>query len=122
MQLASFATNTPTCRGTWREGEPLWKTAPRHDELGRPLCDFMMFAPDLKRRSPAEVRNALHLIKEVLDNFPNVIVFADFNLSLNLLWVSLRSQQGAMSVIVAALRAKVPALKLVGHHPMYPPD
>ena len=78
----------------------------------------MMFAPGLKRQSPEDVRRVLGLIKGVLEKFPEVVVFADFNLSLNLLWVSLRCQPGAMSMLVVALRARVPALKLVGHNPL----
>jgi hypothetical protein len=85
---------------------------------GVPLSDFMMIAPGLKRRAPEEINAVLSLILGVLERFQEFVVFADFNLSLNLLWVSLRSRHGVMSLIVAALRAKVPSLKLVGHNPI----
>jgi hypothetical protein len=44
-------------------------------------------------------------------------VFADFNLKLNLLWVSLKYRPGIMSEIVSALRAQAPILKLIAHNP-----
>ena len=102
----------------WGEAEPLWKVLPKQDASGKPLNDFMMLAPGLKKRRPEEVEAILVLIRGVLDRFGDVIVFADFNLSLSLLWVSLKCQPGAMSMVVAALRAKAPMLKLVAHNPV----
>jgi hypothetical protein len=45
------------------------------------------------------------------------VVFADLNLKLNVLWVSLKYRPGIMSEIVAALRAQAPEFKLVAHNP-----
>lgn len=118
MKLAARAKHDLDKPDAWRGSAPLWKTLPTRDESGGYLNDFMMFAPDLKRQSPEDVQRVLGLIKGVLEKFPEIVVFADFNLSLNLLWVSLRSKPGAMSMLVAALRSRVPTLKLVGHNPM----
>jgi len=118
VKLAVRAKDDLDWPDAWRGGAPLWKTLPTRDEAGKHLTDFMMFAPGLKRQSPEEVRRVLGLIKGLLEQFPEEVVFADFNLSLNLLWVSLRCQPGAMSMLVVALRARVPALKLVGHNPL----
>jgi hypothetical protein len=112
------ARNDVASGASWRAGEPLWRSLPTQDESGKPLSDFMMLAPGLKNRSAAEVEAVLNAIRDVLEKFPDVVVFANFNLVLNLLWVSLRCRQGAMSVLVAALRTKVPMLKLVGHNPI----
>ena len=117
MNLVTRAKADLTETGLWRVGAPLWQTVPTRDESGMPLYDFMMLAPGLKRKSPEEIEAVLRLIRGVLERFPEVVVFADFNLSLNLLWVSLRSRPGALSMLVVALRARVPALKLVGHNP-----
>jgi len=43
-------------------------------------------------------------------------VFADLNLKLNLLWISLRPRQGAIAEISAAIRIWVPEAMLVAHH------
>lgn len=118
MQIAIRAQDDLDWPNAWRGSAPLWKTLPKRDESGKPLTDFMMFAPGLKRQSPVEVQRVVGLIKGVLEKFPEIVVFADFNLSLNLLWVSLRCQPGAMSILVAALRSRVPILKLVGHNPL----
>ncbi len=91
---------------------------PKRDDEGQLLTDFMMLAPGLKHKPPEEVEALLVLVRGVLERFGDLVVFADFNLSLNLLWVSLKCRPGAMSVVVAALRARVPMLKLVGHSPL----
>lgn len=57
------------------------------------------------------------LVRGVLERFGDDIVFADFNLDINVLWVSLRCQPGLMTQVVCLLRAKVPVLRLVSHSP-----
>jgi hypothetical protein len=44
-------------------------------------------------------------------------MFADFNLKLNVLWVSHKYRPGLMAEIVSALRARAPEFKLVAHNP-----
>ena len=78
----------------------------------------MMMAPAFKRMSDAEKAHALSAIRAVLARFGERIVFADFNLRLNVLWVSLPATPGLMSLVVAALRAQTPALKLIGQQPL----
>jgi hypothetical protein len=118
VKLAAFCPSELSTDGNWREGAPLWKIVPKHDATGKPLVDFMMFAPAMKAMPKEAVQAQLVLIKSVLDRFADVVVFADFNVSLNLLWVSHQSYPGVMSVMVAALRARVPCLKLVAHNPV----
>ena len=43
------------------------------------------------------------------------MVFAEFNLKLNLLWVSIRSIQGIRLEIATAIQEQVPEAKLVSH-------
>lgn len=101
----------------WAQAEPLWKRAPKRDENGHPYCDFMMLAPGLKQRPPEDVARIVEDVRRVLAHFESVVVFADINLKLSVLWVSLRVQPGALSQIVAALRLRAPLFKLVSHHP-----
>ncbi|MCU0842646.1 MAG: hypothetical protein MUC79_13140 [Thiobacillaceae bacterium] len=101
----------------WRAGEPLWKVVPKRDATGKPYTDFMMLAPGLNRRPASERDSVLVLVRGALEYFGDDVVFADFNLSMNILWVSLRHRHGLMSEVIYLLRARVPMLRLVGHHP-----
>lgn len=101
----------------WGVGEPLWKVVPKRDETGKPYVDFMMLAPGLNRRPAADREGVLLLVRGVLERFGDDVVFADFNLNINVLWVSLRCQPGLMSRVACLLRARVPMLRLVAHSP-----
>lgn len=101
---------------TWDAAEPLWKVVPKRDEFGHPCTDFMMLAPGLNKRGAGEIEAVMVVVKSVLSQFEQQVVFANFNLKLNLLWVSLRHKPGTMSQIASLLHARVPMLKLVGHH------
>jgi hypothetical protein len=94
---------------------PLWQVAPTRDSAGRRLTDFMMLIPRLRSRPPAEIERASREIQTVLSLHQDV-VFADLNLKLNLLWVSLRPSPGAISELAAAIRLRVPEAVLVAHH------
>lgn len=117
MKLATRAREDLSGPGAWQAGVPLWKLVPKRDETGRPYNDFMMIAPGLNKRPPQDRDAILVLVRGVLEGFGDDVVFADFNLSLNVLWVSLRCRPGLMSQLVCLLRARVPMLRLVAHSP-----
>lgn len=117
MALVSRSSNLPGDAGQWGQGGPLWKLVPKRDSSGRAYSDFMMMAPGLKGRSGKELAVVARVIQGVLSRFGDGIAFADFNVNLRVLWVSLQCQPGLMSRVVAALRVHVPELKLVAHHP-----
>lgn len=96
-------------------GLPLWQVAPTRDSAGRRLTDFMMLIPRLRSRPAAEIERASREIQAVLALHQDV-VFADLNLKLNLLWVSLRPTQGAISELAAAIRLRIPDAVLVAHY------
>lgn len=93
--------------------EPLHRRAPTHDEAGRPLSDFMMLIPGLRDWPQARRNDCLAGLHAVLGGFSGVI-FADLNLPLNLLWVSVRNTPGIILHLVAAIQARVPEAKVVG--------
>ena len=95
--------------------EPLRKRAPSHDENGKPLSDFMMLVPGLRDKPKHIVDNTIQDIHIVLTHFSEVVVFAEFNLKLNLLWVSIRPVQGIRYEIATAIQEQVPEAKLVSH-------
>ena len=95
-------------------GQPLWRIVPTRDEDGHLLTDFMMLIPRLREKSSGEVERTSGYIRSVL-TLHSEVVFADLNLALNLLWVSLRPKRGAMSEIAAAIRVLVPEAVLVAN-------
>lgn len=96
-------------------GIHLWQLAPTRDSAGHRLTDFMMLIPRLRNRPPAEIEQASRDIQSALELHQDV-VFADLNLKLNLLWVSLRPRPGAIGELVAAIRLRVPEAVLVAHY------
>lgn len=95
-------------------GEPLWRIVPTRDENGRLLTDFMMLIPRLCEKSASEIERVATHIRSIL-SLHSEVVFADLNLALNLLWVSLRPTRGAMAEIAAAIRVLVPEAVLVAN-------
>ena len=93
--------------------EPLYKRVPTHDEEGRPLSDFMMLIPGLRDWSKDRFLDRVAGIQAVLGQHKQV-VFADLNVPLNLLWVSMLPELGLITRIAADLQARVPEAKLVG--------
>lgn len=98
--------------------EPLWKVVPTHDEEGRPLNDFMMLLPGLRERSQAYIEQTFRNIQTVLNQYHEV-VFANMNLQMNVLWISLRNRAGLTLELAGAIKLYVPEAVLVGHNPHY---
>ncbi|MEW5892247.1 MAG: hypothetical protein AB1697_03790 [Pseudomonadota bacterium] len=120
MQLTVRPAQAVLCAPDWQAAQPLWQRVPKRDADGALLADFMMIAPALKRCRPDELTLWLARVEGALKRFESSVVFADFNLRLNLLWVSHRSQPGLGARLVAALRAAAPELRLVAHAPDLP--
>ena len=95
--------------------EPLGKRVPQHDEQGKPLSDFMMLVPGLRDKPKHLIEAAIQDIHIALAHFSDVVVFAEFNLKLNLLWVSIRPVHGIRFEIASAIQRLVPEAKLVSH-------
>lgn len=117
MNLTAHAQSLPGAAGRWGEAEPLWQRVPKRDAAGHPYIDFMMFAPRLNRRPAHEQESVALLLRGVLARYEDRVVFAELNLKINVLWVSLENRPGLMSELVAALRIKLPEFHLVAHNP-----
>jgi hypothetical protein len=109
MKLPRLTVAFDTC------AEPLRKRAPAQDEQGRPLSDFMMLIPGLRDKPKHLVDAAIQDVHIALTHFSHAVVFAEFNLKLNLLWVSIRPIQGIRYEIASAIQRLVPEAKLVSH-------
>lgn len=75
----------------------------------------MMLIPGLRDKPKHLVDAALRDVHLVLSHFNHAVVFAEFNIKLNLLWVSIRPIQGIRFEIASAIQAHVPEAKLVSH-------
>ncbi len=91
---------------------PLYERVPTHDETGHLLSDFMMLFPGLRERPSGECRERVARVNAILKGFPEV-VFADVNLKLNLLWVSVRARPGVILDIACCLKFHMPEALLV---------
>ena len=88
--------------------------APSRDEKGHNFSDFMMLIPSLGKRTTADLEGKIQLIKDTINQFTSVVVYADINTKLNVLWVSHKSIPGASRPIIAALLKNIPEAKIVG--------
>jgi len=93
--------------------EPLWKRVPTRDERGQPLTDFMMLIPRMRHWPGERIDAVCREIQAVFDYYADAVVFADLNLNLNLLWVSLRPRPGLCLEMAAAVKLRVPEALLV---------
>jgi len=116
MKLVAFEPSLPRGLPLLNPGAPLWQRVPTRDDEGRPLTDFMMLVPRLREQPQSHIENTLRNIQSVLEECGDV-VFADFNLPINVLWVSLKSRPGIALQVAAAIRARVPQAVLVAHKP-----
>ena len=93
--------------------EPLYKRLPREDEHGKPLTDFMMIIPKLRTRPQHLVQETILKIEQVLERYSHIVVFADLNLKLNVLWVIVRPGQGNCWNLPMEINSEVPEALLV---------
>ncbi|HEY5719325.1 MAG TPA: hypothetical protein VIX81_00970 [Gammaproteobacteria bacterium] len=92
---------------------PLWQRVPTRDADGRPLGDFMLLLPGLREAPRAEQGRLLGRLDAVLRSQREHVVFAECNLRLNLLWVSVRPGPGLCLEVAARLLEAVPQARLV---------
>lgn len=96
---------------------PLWQRVPTKDESGKYLGDFMMIIPKLKTVSADQQSQVLDKLNAVLHRYQDSVVFADLNLKMNLLWVSVKPMNGIIIEISTAIIEAVPEAKLISDRP-----
>lgn len=95
--------------------EPLWKYVPTRNDEGKMLSDFMMVIPGLKHKPHHMIESVAQEIEKVLRFYKDYVVFADLNLRLNVLWVSVQPRPGICLEVAAAIHHNVPEAKVVAH-------
>jgi len=96
---------------------PLWNHVPTRDSSGQRLSDFMMLIPKLRSKPQSQLKIVLDHIQEVLEYYNHAVVFADLNLRLNVLWVSVKPVPGICLELSAAILDRVPEARLVAQPP-----
>ncbi|MEJ1359259.1 MAG: hypothetical protein RPU51_13975, partial [Candidatus Sedimenticola sp. (ex Thyasira tokunagai)] len=82
----------------------------------RLLGDFMMLIPRFSRWPTVRREQAFQSLQQVFQQHRELVVFADLNMKLNLLWVSLKVRQGGCWELVGAVREEIPEALLVASH------
>jgi hypothetical protein len=75
----------------------------------------MMIIPHLRDRPRWRLEQTVQRIEQVLLGYRDKVVFADLNLALNVLWVSVRPVPGICLELPAAIKLQVPEALLVSH-------
>ena len=104
-----------TALSSLQPAEPLWKRVPTHAEDGTVLSDFMMIIPRLRDKPHHLLEMTVQRIESVLRCYQDNVVFADLNLGLNVLWVSVRPVPGICLELPTAIKLQVPEALLVSH-------
>jgi hypothetical protein len=95
-------------------GAPLHQRAPRRDAEGRPVSDLMLLFPALKKGLQPVVDRVSAELAATLAAFGERVLFAELNLKLGLLWVSVRAEPGLCHEVAQTVRARLPEARVVG--------
>jgi hypothetical protein len=93
-------------------GGDLWRYAPVRDAQGNALSDLMMLLPGLQGNGHLS-RLMLEQLQDVLDGFGDRILFADLNIRLGILWVSVSAEPGLCADVAQAIRTRIEGARLV---------
>lgn len=98
----------------WLPANELWRIVPKRDDKGRYCADFMMLLPGLKKANATRKVQVYGLLQSALDDFGEQILFAEVNLKLNSVWVSVVAKPGLCSEVASVIHEKIPDALLVG--------
>ncbi len=112
MDLVKFGNTLPSTGPEMEPGTPLWQVVPTRGADGRPLADFMMLIPKLNKSPQHIIDSTLLNLQRALEQYQD-IVFVNFNLKINVLWVSVNSKPKIVMEMVASIQRLVPQALLV---------
>ena len=94
---------------------PLWQRVPTHTEAGELAFDFMVFVKKLNKLDSVEQTATIDKIYSVLNIYSKVILLADLNLKINLLWVSHLPRLNLSIEIASQIINVYPPARLISH-------
>ena len=112
MDLVKYSGNLPAAGLAMEPGTPLWQVVPTRGADGKSLADFMMLIPRLNKCPPPIIEITLCNLQKALEPCPDV-VFVNFNLKINLLWVSVNCRDGLILQLVTVIQQRVPEAMLI---------
>jgi len=101
--------------GNLLPAEPLWQRAPSRGGDGRLLSDFMMHIPRLKDAPALRRERVCVELQAVFRTFGRQVCFADLNLQLSLVWISVEARPGLIPEVAQEIRRRIPEAVLIGH-------
>ena len=94
---------------------PLWQRVPTHTDTGELAFDFMIIVRQLNKLELIKQKLAMEQIYSVLNTYSNVILLADLNLKINLLWVSHLPRPNLSFEITSRIIDVYPLARLISH-------
>jgi hypothetical protein len=99
-----------------QSAEPLWQRVPTRTEYGELTADFMMLIKRLKQFHQQKQHEIFSLLHEILNGYASVVLFAEVNVQLGVVWVSHRPRPGLGLEIAAVIHHYIPEAKLISQH------
>lgn len=100
--------------GGFEPGSPLHTRAPSRSAEGRPVSDLMLLLPGLKLGLEPVVSRVSNQLAAILAGFGDRVLFAELNLKLGLLWVSVAPEPGLCHEVAQTVRAHLPETRVIG--------
>jgi len=95
-------------------GGPLYQRAPTRCSAGRPVSDLMLLLPGLKQGLEPVVSRVTAELSAILAGFGERVLFAELNLKLGLLWVTVPGEPGLCHEVAQTVRGHLPEARVVG--------
>lgn len=95
--------------------QPLWQRVPTRTDTGELAFDFMVIVKQLNKLAPMKQNIVLDEIYSVLEIYSKVILLADMNLKMNLLWVSHLPRPNLSIEIASRIIDVYPPARLISH-------
>ena len=106
----SFASAADYCQNAG-----LWRYVPVKDSKNQAYCDVMLLLPGIKKNRDLQVMIRQQL-QETLEAFGDQVLFADLNLRLGIVWVTVVPEPGLCSDVADAIRQRVEGARIVGNY------
>ena len=115
VRIGVFSMQQQLVQDRLQPAAPLWQRAPSRNRDGRLLSDFMMRIPQLGSAPALRRERVCVELQAVFQAYGGQVCFADLNLHLNLVWISVESRPGLIPELAQEIRRRIPEAVLIGH-------